>query len=64
MKFKLPKLPKFNIKKIISGKIAKLPKPSVDDVLKAAQYGTYAFIVGRILVYLGQQLAKLRFKAK
>ena len=52
-KFKLPKLSK-----------PTLPKLTVDNVLKFAQYGTYAFIVIRILVYVGQQLSKLRFKAK
>jgi hypothetical protein len=41
-----------------------LPKLTVDNVLRFAQYGTYAFIVIRILVYVGQQLSKLRFKAK
>ena len=55
MKIKLPKI-----------KLTKpaLPKLTVDNVLKAAQYGTYAFIVIRILVYVVQQLAKLRFRAK
>ena len=52
-KFKLPKLSK-----------PTLPKLTVDNVLKWAQYGTYAFIVVRILVYVGQQLAKLRTKKK
>lgn len=55
-KIKLPKLPKF--------KKPTMPKLTVDNVLKTAQYGTYAFIVIRILVYIGQQLAKLRFKTK
>ena len=55
MKIKFPKI-KF--------KKPTLPKLTVDTVLKYAQYGTYAFIVIRILVYIGQQLAKLRFKAR
>ena len=56
MKFPKFKLPKFNK--------PTLPKLTVDNVLKAAQYGTYAFIVIRILVYIVQQLKKLRFKVK
>ena len=55
------KLPKIKLPKI---KMPKMPKLTVDNVLKGAQYCTYAFIVIRILVYLGQQLAKLRFKAE
>jgi hypothetical protein len=61
MAIKFPKLPKFKFPKV------KLPKPSlpsVDDVLKYAQWATYAFIVGRILVYLISQVSKLRFKVK
>lgn len=56
MKFPKFKLPKF--------KKPTLPKLTVDNVLKTAQYGTYAFIVIRILVYVIQQLKKLRFKVK
>jgi len=55
------KFPKINFPKF---KKPNLPKLTVDNVLKTAQYGTYAFIVIRILVYVGQQIAKLRFKAK
>lgn len=66
MAIKFPKLPKFKFPKLKLPKV-KLPKPSlpsVDDVLKYAQWATYAFIVGRILVYLGSQVSKLRFKVK
>jgi hypothetical protein len=66
MAIKFPKLPKFKFSKFKFPKL-KLPKPSlpsVDDVLKYAQWATYAFIVGRILVYLISQVSKLRFKVK
>lgn len=52
------KFPKFNLPKI---KFAK-PKFTVDNVLKWAQYGTYAYIVARIVIYIVQQLKKLTFK--
>lgn len=52
------KLPKF-----LKFKKPTLPKLTVDTVLKYAQYATYAFIVVRILMYVWQQLSKLRLKA-
>lgn len=50
-KFRLPKLTKFHFE-----------KPSVDTILKWAQYGTYAFIVIRILVFGVQKLLGLKKK--
>ena len=61
MALKFPKLPKFKFPKI---KLTKPSLPSVDDVLKYAQWATYGFIVGRILWYLVSQVTKLRFKVK
>ena len=51
MKFPKIKLPTFH-------------KPSILDILKWAQYGTYVYIVVRIVIHVVQQLAKLRFKRK
>lgn len=56
MKFKF-KLPKFF-------KLPSFRKPTVDDVLKGAQYATYGFIVVRIIMYIVQQLKKVRFFRK
>lgn len=53
MKFPKIKFPKIKFTK---------PKFTVDNVLKWAQYGTYAYIVVRIVIYLVQQLKKLTFK--
>jgi hypothetical protein len=50
------KLPKF--------KKPEFRKPTVDSVLKWAQYGTYAYIVIRILMYGVQKLLELKKKIK
>lgn len=56
MKMPKIKLPKF--------KKPEFRKPTVDSVLKWAQYGTYAYIVIRILMYGVQKLVELKKKIK
>ena len=56
MKFHKIKPPKF--------KKPEFHKPTVDSVLKWAQYGTYAYIVIRILVYGVQKLISLKNKIR
>ena len=56
MKMPKIKLPKF--------KKPEFRKPTVDSVLKWAQYGTYAYIVIRIMMYGVQKLLELKKKIK
>jgi hypothetical protein len=56
MKMPKIKLPKF--------KKPEFRKPTVDSVLKWAQYGTYAYIVIRILMYGVQKLIEFKKKIK
>ena len=55
------KMPKIKLPKL---KKPEFRKPTVDSVLKWAQYGTYAYIVIRILMYGVQKLIELKKKLK